>query len=436
MTVVSMDRRASRVATQPSDKPVLRFTTAGNVDDGKSTLIGRLLFDGEALLRDQVSAIARAKHARAAPGEIDLALVTDGLEAEREQGITIDVAYRYFATPRRSFIIADAPGHEQYTRNMVTAASQAELAVILVDATRAHRGALPRQTRRHAAIAALMGLDVIVAVNKLDLVNYDEAVFDGIAEAFEDWAVRINLARPLILPIAAKPGDNVSTPSDNLAWWRGPTLLQALEAAIPTRAAQAALRFPVQRVLRARGDAARPFRGYAGRIESGALRVGDVLRPAGGDAVAVVSELHTPQGSADSAPTGASVTIVLDREIDLARGDVLVQSADTVETTTRLQAEICWLDTTPLQVGRRYLLKQGARTTQAIVREVSFVRDLEGFAESSSEAGVSANDIARVELQTKDAVLNDDYAAFRGAGGFVLMDGATNQTVAAGVIRL
>jgi sulfate adenylyltransferase subunit 1 len=435
MTVVAMDRRPSRIAVQPSDKPVLRFTTAGNVDDGKSTLIGRLLFDGEALMRDQVSAISRAKHARAAPGEIDLALVTDGLEAEREQGITIDVAYRYFATPRRSFIIADAPGHEQYTRNMVTAASQAELAVILIDATRVHRGSLPRQTRRHAAIAALMGLDVIVAVNKLDLVNYEEATFDTIAEAFEDWAARIGLSRPLIIPIAAKPGDNVSSPSDNLAWWRGPTLLEALEAAMPERAAQASLRLPVQRVLRARGDAAQPFRGYAGRIESGSLRVGDRLRTAGGHAEATVTQILAPQGEADAVPTGASVTVVLDHEIDIARGDVLVQSVDTVETVTKTQAEICWLDTTPLQVGRRYLLKQGSRTTQAIVREVAYVRDLEGFGETSGEAGVNANDIARVEVQTKDPILNDDYASFRGTGGFVLMDSATNQTVAAGVIR-
>jgi sulfate adenylyltransferase subunit 1 len=279
-----------------------------------------------------------------------------------------------------------------------------------------------------------MGLDVIVAVNKLDLVNYEESTFDTIVEAFEDWAARIGLSRPLIIPIAAKPGDNVSAPSEKLSWWRGPTLLEALEAATPERAAQAALRLPVQRVLRARGDAAKPFRGYAGRIESGSLRVGDRLRTAGGHAEATVTQILTPQGEADAAPTGASISIVLDHEIDVSRGDVFVQSADAVETVTKTQAEICWLDTTPLQVGRRYLLKQGSRTTQAIVREVSYVRDLEGFAETAGDS-VNANDIARVEVQTKDPILNDDYASFRGTGGFVLMDSATNQTVAAGVIR-
>lgn len=434
MTVIAMDRRPSRTAALSSQTPVLRLTTAGNVDDGKSTLIGRLLLDGEGLLRDQVSAIARAKHARAAPGEIDLALVTDGLEAEREQGITIDVAYRYFATPRRSFIIADAPGHEQYTRNMVTAASQADLAVILIDASRARDGVLPRQTRRHAAIAALMGLDVIAAVNKLDLVGYSEGVFNQIAEAFEDWAARIDLGRPLVLPIAAKLGDNVSAPSANLGWWRGPTLLQALEAATPERAAQAALRFPVQRVLRARGDGAAPFRGYAGRIESGSLAVGDLVRPAGGSEQVTVVEIHTPQGAVTSAPTGASLTVRLDRDIDLARGDTLVHAVDAANVTKSVRADLCWLDATPLQVGRRYLLKQGTRTTQAIVREIEFVRDLDSFVMASGAERISVNEIARVQIQVKEPILEDEYAAFRGTGALVLMDGDTNQTVAAGVI--
>jgi|CXWL01.1.fsa_nt_gi sulfate adenylyltransferase subunit 1 len=434
MSVVTIDRRAARAAALAPTNSVLRFTTAGNVDDGKSTLIGRLLVDGEGLLRDQISAISRAKHARSAPGEIDLALVTDGLEAEREQGITIDVAYRYFATPRRSFIIADAPGHEQYTRNMVTAASQADLAVILIDATRAHRGALPRQTRRHAAIAALMGLDVIVAVNKLDLVGYDEAVFDGIAEAFEDWAARLDLKRPLVVPIAAKPGDNVSTPSENLGWWRGPTLLSALEDAQPTRSTDASLRLPVQRVLRARGDGAAPFRGYAGRIESGALAVGDLVRPAGGQEHARVLAVHLPSGATDAAPSGASIVVQLDREIDIARGDTIVHAADEAPVTKETRADICWLDATPMQAGRRYVLKQGARSTQAMVREVSFVRDLDTFAMRSGADSVGANDIARVELAVKDAILADLYATHRGTGAFVLLDPATNQTVAAGII--
>ena len=300
---------------------VLRFITAGSVDDGKSTLIGRLLFDSKALLRDQVAALSRAKGAQSttADGDIDLALVTDGLESEREQGITIDVAYRYFATPRRSFVIADAPGHEQYTRNMVTAASNAELAIILIDASRAAGKGLKAQTRRHATIAKLMGLKVIVAINKMDLTGWSRAVFDEIRENFTRVARTLGIADPIYVPIAAKHGDNVARPSPHTPWYEGPPLLDLLETIDVTRDRSDAFRFPVQRVLRT----AQGARAYAGRVESGALRPGDEVRAMPSGQTAIVESIRSYDGAYANVGAGQSVSIVLDRDLDIGRGDTL-----------------------------------------------------------------------------------------------------------------
>ena len=410
---------------------VLRFITAGSVDDGKSTLIGRLLFDSKGLLRDQVAALTTARGAQSAlqDGDIDLALVTDGLESEREQGITIDVAYRYFATPRRSFVIADAPGHEQYTRNMVTAASNAEVAIILIDASRLAGKGLKAQTRRHATIAALMGLKVIVAVNKMDLTGWSRAVFEEIRENFERVARTLAIADPVYVPLAAKHGDNVAARSPHTPWYEGPPLLEILETIEAARGVSAAFRLPVQRVLRMANGA----RAYAGRVESGVVKPGDevVAMPSGQSAV--VESIRTYDGSRADAAEGQSVSIVLDRDLDLGRGDTLTSpDAQAVKSVT---ADLCWLDEAPWEKGRRYLLRQATRTTQALIESIVFVREMTELAEVSEASGLKLNDIASVRIKTRDAILGDLYGARPATGAFVLIDPVSNQTAAAGMIR-
>ena len=422
-------------AVEPAGEPgLLRFVTAGSVDDGKSTLIGRLLHDSKALMTDQVAAIAGARHARAAPGEIDLALVTDGLEAEREQGITIDVAYRYFATPRRSFIIADAPGHEQYTRNMVTAASTADVAVVLIDASRIEGGVLKAQTRRHTAVAAMLGLKVIAAVNKMDLAGWDQARFDEISQAMRSLASTLGAELLAIVPMSAKAGDNVVERSDAAPWYAGPSLSELLESA-PARAEDAGgpLRLPIQRVARVTGPDGAPLRGYQGRIEHGAVSIGDRLAIAGRSGEVTVSGLHVGAEAIGSAGAGLSVTVMLAEDVDLTRGDVLASPG--VRQAQTVVADLCWLDEDAWNPSVAYLVRQGALTTKAKIAAVDWVRDVTTLAEVAAADGLALNDIARVTLRTQSPLLADAYDDLPSTGAFVLINPLTRQTAAAGMIR-
>jgi sulfate adenylyltransferase subunit 1 len=399
----------------------IRFTTAGSVDDGKSTLIGRLLLDSNALMRDQSAALGEGE-------SLDLAALTDGLEAERAQGITIDVAYRYFATHAASFIIADAPGHEQYTRNMVTAASVSDVAVLVIDASRVESGVLKPQTRRHAAIAALMGLDVIVAVNKMDAVGWSEQRFDDIRTAFGDVAGSLDVARVSFVPISAKRGDNVVHRGEP-AWWNGPTLIQLLERVRPPSArADAPLRLPIQVVLRD-GDA----RLYAGRVESGSVRAGDAVRVGPSASLATVARVRVGGRVVASAEAGVSVSIELDEDRDLAAGDVIADA--NVRYARTAIADLCWLDEQAWTPGRRYGLRQGALETQARIEEVCFVRDIADLNHHIETRDLKINDIASVRIAARDPLLADIYTDSPATGAFVLFDADTHQTCAAGMIR-
>ncbi|GAB1578387.1 sulfate adenylyltransferase subunit 1 [Bordetella petrii] len=421
-----------------ADRGVLRLITAGSVDDGKSTLIGRLLYDSKGVFADQLDAISRAKYKRVAGDGIDFALLTDGLEAEREQGITIDVAYRYFATPLRKFIVADAPGHEQYTRNMVTGASTADAAVILIDATRAADGKLLPQTKRHSTIARLLGIrHIVVAVNKMDLVDWDRAVFERIRDAYAELARRLDIARFHALPLSALEGDNVVNPSARTPWYDGPPLLSLLEQLGQANdAAGQPLRFPVQWVARHGGDSADDFRGYAGRVASGVLRPGDeiVVQPSG--VRARVKQVLAFDRALDAALAGDSVTVVLDRDVDVSRGDVLAHADAPARVGREFEAELCWLDAQALNPARKYLLKHGTRLTTAKVRDVHTQRDIHELQEIANAGGtLNMNDIGRVSLVTREALAVDRYAEAPATGAFILIDAATHQTAAAGMLR-
>jgi len=415
------------------DRGVLRFITAGSVDDGKSTLIGRLLHDTRAIFEDQLAAVARASQRRGQNG-IDLSLLTDGLEAEREQGITIDVAYRYFATPGRKFIIADTPGHEQYTRNMVTAASTADAAVILIDA---RKGVLP-QTRRHTYIAYLLGVrHVVVAVNKMDLVGYDEAVFEGIREDFLAFASRLAIADLRFIPISALRGDLVVERGANMDWHRGTTLLSALEdLGTGDKADALPLRFPVQLVVRP--GAGTDFRGYAGRVASGALvRGAEVLALPSGRRT-IVKEILSLDRSLPLAFAGDSVSVVLADDIDLSRGDLLVGPQDAPEPARSLEACICWLSSDPLDAralaAARLVLKHTTRSVRARLTSIRSRIDVNTLAEQTAPAGLIMNDIADVTLALSQPVFADSFRTHRAMGSFILIDEVSNQTVAAGMI--
>ncbi|HTH74457.1 MAG TPA: GTP-binding protein [Trinickia sp.] len=433
---------------QPADLGVLRFITAGSVDDGKSTLIGRLLYDSKAVLSDQLSALSRAKNKRTVGEEIDLSLLTDGLEAEREQGITIDVAYRYFATARRKFIIADTPGHEQYTRNMVTGASTAHAAIILVDATRvtkddAGRTILLPQTKRHSAIVKLLGLQhVIVAINKMDLIEYSEARFNEIRDAYVELARQLGLAEVRFVPVSALKGDNIVQASERMPWYAGEPLLDVLEA-LPVDIAQGdALRFPVQWVARQDGSSADDFRGYMGRIEAGEVRVGDaiVVLPAQREATVVEIIAPVPGGTAqvDRAFAGQTVTIRLSEDVDVSRGDTFVAAQEgqaAPQPAKKLEADLCWFDDEPLSTQRKYLLKQTTTTVFARIGSVKEVLDVHTLSHTSEVHDLKMNDIGRVALTLQKPIVCDAYDAQPATGAFVLIDEATHHTVAAGMIR-
>ena len=408
-------------------KELLRFTTAGSVDDGKSTLIGRLLHDSKAVYEDQLASIRKSRINRAA-GPIDFSLLTDGLRAEREQGITIDVAYRYFTTPERKFIIADTPGHEQYTRNMATGASTADLAVILIDAT---KGLLP-QTHRHAYIAALLGIpNVIGAINKMDLVGYDESVFTTLENDFANLARHLGIPFVQCIPISALEGDNIVSRSERIRWYSGPTLLRHLET-VPLHAEKelSALRFPVQSVIRPDPT----FRGFSGRVASGTIRPGDVVVALPSKQQTRVEAIVSYDGDLAEAITGQSVVLKLEKEIDISRGDLIVSAESGPYVSNRLTAMLVWLHENPLQLNQTYLLKHAGRLVKGKATRIRFGIDVNALSEYAADS-LAMNGIACVEFESSAPLYFDAYATNRTTGSFILIDALSNATVGAAMIR-
>jgi bifunctional enzyme CysN/CysC/sulfate adenylyltransferase subunit 1 len=412
---------------QELNKELLRFTTAGSVDDGKSTLIGRLLHDCKAVYEDQLAAVKKSRINRSGRA-IDFSLLTDGLRAEREQGITIDVAYRYFSTARRKFIIADTPGHEQYTRNMATGASTADLAVILVDATKG----LLAQTRRHAYIASLLGISrVLTVINKMDLVDYREEVYLRLSEDFAALATHLGLSSVQTIPISALDGDNVVTRSEKTPWYAGPTMLEHLETVeIQPRDAFGALRFPVQSVIRP--DAT--FRGFAGRVASGTVRPGDAILALPSRQRTKVESVVTFDGELEQASSGQSVVLKLADEIDLSRGDMLVSSDSVPHVSSRFTAMVVWLHPTPLELNQVYLAKHAGRLVKAKPTKIRFGVDINTLAQHSIRE-LEMNAIASVDFETSQALFFDTYSANRTTGSLILIDPLTNATIGAVMIR-
>jgi len=406
---------------------LLRFTTAGSVDDGKSTLIGRLLHDSKAVYEDQLASVKKSRINRST-GPIDFSLLTDGLRAEREQGITIDVAYRYFATPRRKFIIADTPGHEQYTRNMATGASTADLAVILIDATKG----LLAQTRRHAFIASLLGItNVLAAVNKMDLVEYREDVFLQLQDDFLALATQLGIANVQCVPISALEGDNVVDRSKRMLWYQGPTLLEHLETVpLPEKDSLVSFRFPVQTVIRP--DAT--FRGFAGRIASGVVHPGDPVVALPSGQKTSVRSIVTYDGDLPQASSSMSVTLQLDDEIDLSRGDMLVSPDGLPKVSRKFHASVVWLHGTSLELGRTYLVKHTTRQTKIRALHVRHRVNVNTLAEEPATR-LEMNEIGSVEFEAHVPLFFDPYSSNRTTGSFILIDIATNATVGAGMIQ-
>tara|TARA_R110001599_G_scaffold64023_3_gene178857 strand:+ start:472540 stop:473868 length:1329 start_codon:yes stop_codon:yes gene_type:complete len=442
MNAVVQQTATTPAGTASAERGLLRFITAGSVDDGKSTLIGRLLFDSKGIFADQLDAMSRAKHKRTVGDTIDLSLLTDGLEAEREQGITIDVAYRYFATPKRKFIIADTPGHEQYTRNMVTGASTADAVIILIDVSKVKLGddgsvELLIQTKRHSTIAHLLQIEhVIVAVNKMDLIDYDQTVYDRIVAAYTEFAKTLGLKDIRPIPLSALAGDNVVTRGEKLAWYQGPTLIELLESlSVYDESHNDPFRFPVQLVARHNGHEADDFRGYMGRIEAGKVRKGDklVVQPSGH--TATVKDIQTLDGSLDEAVVGQSITLLLNEHVDISRGDMLSAASRPAELLKTVSADLCWLSEEPLDVRRKYWLKHTTRQVAARITKIESLLDINTQERRPADA-VKLNGIARVSVSVQQALAADAYDAIRATGAFILIDEVTHQTVAAGMIRL
>jgi sulfate adenylyltransferase subunit 1 len=433
------------------ESQLLRFITAGSVDDGKSTLIGRLLHDSKSIFEDQFSAISKTSEKRGM-GAVDLSLLTDGLQAEREQGITIDVAYRYFATPRRKFIIGDTPGHEQYTRNMVTAASTANLAIILIDA---RKGVLT-QTRRHSYIASLLGIPhIVLAVNKMDMVDYSEAVFNKIRDEYQAFARQVGGHDVTCIPMSALNGDMVVERGDRLDWYKGEPLLSLLEnIEIDHDVNTSDFRFPVQWVCRVHGsdfgsditrrgglvsaetvgDAANGFRGFAGRIEAGEVSVGDEITILPSGRTSRVKQIVTYEGNLQTAYAPQSVTLTLEDEIDISRGDMLVKTSVHVPKVEKeFQAMLCWLAEAPLDKGRKYLVKHTTRVAKCLFSAIDYGVNVNTLEHHPADK-LAMNDIARVGLKVQQPLVFDSYDTDRATGSFIVIDEATNNTVAAGMI--
>ncbi|WP_193210809.1 sulfate adenylyltransferase subunit CysN [Luteolibacter marinus] len=411
---------------------LLRFTTAGSVDDGKSTLIGRLLYDSKSIFEDQLEAIEETSKRRG-DGHVDLALLTDGLKAEREQGITIDVAYRYFATPKRKFIIADTPGHIQYTRNMVTGASTANLAIILVDA----RKGVIEQTKRHSFIANLLRIQhVVVAVNKMDLMDYSQEVYEKIIKDYQEFASRLdNIVDITPIPISALNGDNVVDKSENMPWFQGPSLLYHLENVyVGGEENHVDARFPVQWVIRPQSDEWHDFRGYAGRVAGGVFKPGDEISVLPSGFTSRIKSIHTADGHLEEAFAPQSVTLTLTDEIDISRGDMIIKQNNPPKVAQDLEAMICWFSNKPMTSRSKVLLRHTTREMQAIVSEVKYLVDINTLHKIEGAGTFAMNDIGRVTLRTAQPVIHDSYRRNRQTGSFILIDPGTNETVAAGMI--
>ncbi|MEU4471783.1 GTP-binding protein [Micromonospora sp. NPDC023888] len=411
---------------------LLRFATAGSVDDGKSTLIGRLLYDTKSLFTDQLAAVEAVSAARG-DEYTNLALLTDGLRAEREQGITIDVAYRYFATPRRKFIIADTPGHIQYTRNMVTGASTADLALILVDA----RKGLVEQSRRHAFLCSLLRVPhLVLCVNKMDLVDWSQEVYERIADEFTAFAAKLDAPDLTVVPVSALRGDNIVTRSDNMPWYEGPSLLHHLERVhIASDRNLVDVRFPVQYVIRPQSTTVTDYRGYAGQVASGVLKPGDEVMVLPSGFTSRISAVETADGPVSEAFPPMSVTVRLADEIDISRGDLICRPNNAPAVAQDIEAMVCWMDeTAPLRVGGRYAIKHTTRSARAIVRGLHYRLDINSLHRDESADELRLNEIGRVRLRTTVPLLADEYRRNRTTGGFVIIDETTNRTVGAAMI--
>jgi sulfate adenylyltransferase subunit 1 len=410
---------------------LLRFTTAGSVDDGKSTLIGRLLYDSKAIFEDQLDAIEKSSEMRG-DENVNLALLTDGLKAEREQGITIDVAYRYFATPRRKFIIADTPGHIQYTRNMVTGASTADLAIVLIDA----RKGVIEQTCRHAFIASLLRIEhLVVCVNKMDLVDYKEEVFDEIVEAFSAFASRFHISDIKFIPISALHGDNVVERSDRMPWYEGAPLLFTLETSyIGSDANHVDARFPIQWVIRPQSNEHHDFRGFAGRVAGGVFKPGDEIIALPSGFTSRIKNVQTFDGLVEEAFSPMSVTITLEDEIDISRGDMLAKPNNIPEIGQDIELMICWFSEKKLQPRGKYLIKHTSRDARCLVKEVRYKVNINTLHKVEDDIDIEFNDIARIQIRTTQPLFYDSYSKNRNTGSIILIDEFTHNTVAAGMI--
>ena len=412
---------------------LLRFATAGSVDDGKSTLIGRLLYDSKSIFEDQLSAVEESSRRRG-DAVVNLALLTDGLRAEREQGITIDVAYRYFATPRRKFIIADTPGHIQYTRNMVTGASTADLAIILVDA----RKGIIEQTKRHSFVANLLKIrHLALAVNKMDLVDYDEATFHRIVQDFHEFASRLDdIAEITAIPLSALNGDNVVEKSDKMPWFKGPSLLYHLET-VYTGGTENHVdaRFPVQWIIRPQSPEYHDFRGYAGRVAGGVFKPGDAVTVMPSGFSTTIAKIHLPGGKeVTEAFAPQSVVMTLKDEIDISRGDMLVKANNPPNVGQDVEAMVCWFSQKPMEARGKYLLRHTTKETKAIVQELRYKVDIETLHKKEGVPTLGMNDIGRIALRTATPLFHDSYRRNRLTGSFVLVDPGTHETVAAGMM--
>jgi len=411
---------------------LLRFTTAGSVDDGKSTLIGRLLYDSKSIFEDQLEAVKRASIQRGNE-YINLALLTDGLRAEREQGITIDVAYRYFATPRRKFIIADTPGHVQYTRNMVTGASTANAAIILIDA----RNGVTEQTCRHSYIASLLQIPhIVVCINKMDLVGYSEEVFSSIRKSFEEFAIKMEIRDIRFVPISALHGDNVVEPSQNMGWYNDGTLLSVLETIPINRDYNLEdARFPVQHVIRPISEDFHDYRGYAGRVDGGIFKKGDriVVLPEGHRSV--VSSIDVFEGSVEEAFPPMSVTLRLEDDIDISRGDMIVKEDNLPRVSQDIEMKICWMNPKPMQLNGKYALKHTTRDVRCLIKEVHYKVNVNTLENIEGDKEVKMNEIAKVSIRTTKPLFFDSYGRNRKTGAVVLIDEGTNETVGVGMIE-
>jgi len=410
---------------------ILRFITAGSVDDGKSTLIGRLLYDSKNILIDQLEAVERASKFKN-DGELDLALLTDGLRAEREQGITIDVAYKYFSTPKRKFIIADAPGHVQYTRNMITGASNAALIIILIDA----RNGIIEQTRRHSIIASLLNIpNVVVAINKLDLVNYSEEIFNNIKKEYSEMADQLSLNNVVYIPISALDGDNIVDRSGKLSWYEGKTLLDHLETVeLQNTINLDKARFPVQYVIRPQSEEYHDYRGYAGKITSGIYKVGDAVTVLPSGTESKISAIEVDQKQVEEAFAPQSIVLHLENDIDISRGDLIVKSNDLPKLEQELDILVCWMGDKPLKIGSKYLIQNNTGQTKAVIKDIEYKLDVNTLEKHEVEQ-VFLNEIVKLKLKTAKPFAYDSYKDLSSNGGIIFIDETSFVTVGAGLIQ-